>query len=62
MEEDRPIKKPEHIVGSDLSQLSADEIRARITLLQEEIVRLERELVAKASGRAAAEAFFNRKN
>jgi uncharacterized small protein (DUF1192 family) len=55
---DRPIKKPEHEVGCDLSLLSKDEIQKRITLLEEEIKRLKMERDSKEAGKLAAEALF----
>ncbi|HBF29422.1 DUF1192 domain-containing protein [Rhizobium sp.] len=55
---DRPIKKPEHEIGCDLSLLSADELQKRITLLEEEINRLKTERQSKEAGKMAAEALF----
>jgi uncharacterized small protein (DUF1192 family) len=57
-DDDRPKKPMAHEIGSDLSLLSADELRSRIELLKAEIVRLEAECAAKASGRKAAESLF----
>lgn len=59
-DEDRPKKPQSHEIGSDLSLLSADELRHRIALLHEEIARLEAECASKASGRTAAENLFRR--
>lgn len=53
-----PARKATHEVGQDLSRLSVDEIRARVDLLREEIVRLERAADAKAADRRAADLLF----
>jgi uncharacterized small protein (DUF1192 family) len=58
MDDDRPQKKTVHEIGSDLSMLSVDELRARVELLKTEIARLEAEAAKKASGRLAAENLF----
>ncbi len=59
--DDEP-KKPArvHQIGQDLSLLSVDELRERISQLRAEISRLEGELEAKGSTKAAAEALFRR--
>ncbi len=59
-DEDRPRKKTTHEVGQDLSQLSVEEIDARIALLQAEIARLSEARAAKQASRAAADLFFKR--
>lgn len=57
--DDEPEKKPvSHEVGSDLSLLSVDELKERIELLGEEILRLEAEMTAKQSSKTAAESLF----
>lgn len=54
-----PIKKPSHhLVGSDLSLLSVDELSERIEQLKEEITRINTEREKKSSGKQAAEALF----
>ncbi|MBY4590842.1 MULTISPECIES: DUF1192 domain-containing protein [Rhizobium] len=58
IDDDRPQKKIAHEIGSDLSMLSVDELKARVDLLKAEIARLETEATRKASGRQAAESFF----
>ncbi|MBB3524572.1 DUF1192 domain-containing protein [Rhizobium redzepovicii] len=58
IDDDRPQKKIAHEIGSDLSMLSVDELKARVDLLKAEIARLEAEATRKASGRQAAESFF----
>jgi uncharacterized small protein (DUF1192 family) len=55
---DRPIKKPEHELGCDLSFLSVDELQKRITLLEQEIIRLKAAQDSKEAGKMAAEALF----
>jgi uncharacterized small protein (DUF1192 family) len=57
-DDDAPKKKVEHAIGCDLSMISVDEIDSRITLLKNEIVRLEKEREMKQSGRKAAENLF----
>ncbi|MFP5077231.1 DUF1192 domain-containing protein [Rhizobium sp. YIM 134829] len=57
-EDDRPARKTAHEIGADLSLLSADELTARIALLEAEIARLAAERERKAGSRAAAERFF----
>jgi uncharacterized small protein (DUF1192 family) len=57
-DDDKPRKKVAHEIGQDLSLLSADELTARIALLNAEVARLEAEVVCKTSSRSAAESFF----
>ena len=57
-DDDRPIRKTAHEIGSDLSLLSVDELAARIELLQTEIARLESEKTKKGASRSAAESLF----
>ena len=57
-DENQPKKRLEHEIGCDLSLLSADELSTRITLLQQEIERLEAERQRKSASRSAAESFF----
>ena len=57
---DRPAPKPRHALGEPLDALSVDELRARITLLRDEIARIEAEVAAKQASRSAADAFFKR--
>lgn len=59
-DEDLPQKQgATHIVGSDLTLLSVDELTARINILTGEIERLEREREKKSAGRKAAESLFS---
>lgn len=55
---DRPRKQIEHEIGCDLSLLSAGEIDSRITLLKQEINRLESAKQDKLAGKMAAESLF----
>jgi uncharacterized small protein (DUF1192 family) len=57
-DDDAPKKKVEHMIGCDLSMISVDEIDQRITLLQNEIIRLQTERQSKQAGRKAAENLF----
>jgi uncharacterized small protein (DUF1192 family) len=57
-DDDRPLKKIAHEIGSDLSLLSVDELAARIDLLRAEIERLESEKTKKGASRSAAENLF----
>lgn len=59
-DEDRPKKKVTHEIGQELALLSVEELAARVTLLQEEIARLEADMVKKRATRAAADQFFKR--
>jgi uncharacterized small protein (DUF1192 family) len=60
VDDDRPAKKVQHEIGSDLSALSVDELRSRIALLGEEVSRIEREIASKSSSRSSAESLFKR--
>ena len=56
---DDEIKKPKtHEVGMSLDALSAEELSARIQLLETEIVRLKAAIAARGQSRQAAEAAF----
>lgn len=57
-DDDRPLKKIAHEIGSDLSLLSVDELSARIELLKAEVARLESEKTKKGASRSAAENLF----
>lgn len=58
LDDDRPKKPVAHEIGQDLSTLSVDELDKRVTLLRDEIARLETEKATKTSGKAAAENLF----
>ena len=57
---DRPKPKPTHQLGEPLDMMSIEELRLRITMLQDEIVRLEAAVQSKQASRGAADAFFKR--
>lgn len=57
-EDERPKKTTAHQIGQDLSQLSIEEIDARVALLKDEIERLTVARAAKKASRSAADAFF----
>ncbi|MGP0091449.1 MAG: DUF1192 domain-containing protein [Xanthobacteraceae bacterium] len=57
-EDDRPKKRLVHEIGQDLALLSVEELRERITLLRDEIARLEAVVANKRASRSAADQFF----
>ena len=57
-DDERPIKKVSHEIGQDLSQLSVEELTARIELLNGEIARLQSSMSLKRATRDAADRFF----
>ncbi|NTJ43976.1 DUF1192 domain-containing protein [Agrobacterium larrymoorei] len=58
-DDDQPKKSVStHVVGSDLSLLSVDDLTARIDILLTEVKRLEEERDKKSAGRKAAENLF----
>lgn len=59
-EDDQPKRSRAPQVGEDLATLSLDELAARITLLRDEIDRIEAAIRAKQASAAAADAFFKR--
>ena len=56
---DKP--KIDFSIGEDLYGISVDELEERISILKDEILRLERELTKKNQERAAAEDIFGSK-
>jgi|CXWK01.1.fsa_nt_gi uncharacterized small protein (DUF1192 family) len=59
--DDEPTKRMKiHEIGQDLEALSVGDLKERISQLRAEIDRLEAELAAKGSTKAAAEALFRR--
>ena len=54
----RPVKKPDIVIGEDLSLLSVAELEHRIHLLESEIARIREVLAGKQSSKAAADSFF----
>jgi uncharacterized small protein (DUF1192 family) len=59
-DDDRPKKKIAHEIGQELALLSVEELRDRIALLKDEIVRLEGAVASKQASRASADTFFKR--
>lgn len=59
-EDDRPKKKIVHEIGQELALLSVAELRERITLLTDEIKRLEADIARKTASRSAADQFFKK--
>ena len=57
-DDNKPIRKVAHEIGSDLSAISVDELKARVALLKSEIERIEKEISAKASSKNAAQSLF----
>jgi uncharacterized small protein (DUF1192 family) len=58
VDEIRPVKKPDIIIGEDLSLLSVAELEARIGALEAEIARIREALAGKKTSKAAADSFF----
>jgi uncharacterized small protein (DUF1192 family) len=54
-------KKPDIVLGEDLSEMSEPELVIRIAALETEIVRSREAIAARQSTKAAADSFF-RKN
>ncbi|MBR0949439.1 DUF1192 domain-containing protein [Bradyrhizobium canariense] len=59
-DDDRPRKKISHEIGQDLSLLSVEELTERMTLLKDEIARLEEAAAKKRASRDAADRFFKK--
>ena len=59
-EDDRPKKKLTHEIGQDLTLLSVGELNERVTLLKEEIARLEANMATKQASKSAADLFFKK--
>jgi len=60
LEDTRPVKKPEIVIGEPLDLLSLAELEQRIAILESEIVRIRDTLARKSAGKAAADAIFRR--
>jgi uncharacterized small protein (DUF1192 family) len=58
--DDLPKKKITHELGQDLALLSVGELAERITLLRDEIARLDAEMNKKRASQTAANAFFKK--
>jgi uncharacterized small protein (DUF1192 family) len=59
-EDDKPKKKLAYEIGQDLTLLSAGELSDRITLLKDEIERLEADMAKKRAVKSAADMFFKK--
>ena len=59
-DDDRPKKKVVHEIGQDLALLSVEELRERVSLLKDEIARLEAAISSKQASRTSADTFFKR--
>jgi uncharacterized small protein (DUF1192 family) len=59
-DDDRPKKKIVHEIGQDLTLLSVGELTERVTLLKEEIARLEANMAGKQAQKSAADLFFKK--
>ena len=59
-DDDRPKKKIVHELGQDLTLLSVGELAERVTLLKEEIARLEANMATKQASKSAADLFFKK--
>ena len=59
-EDERPKKKIAHEIGQELTLLSVGELNERITLLKEEIARLEANIATKQASKSAADMFFKK--
>ncbi|PSM19095.1 MULTISPECIES: DUF1192 domain-containing protein [Nitratireductor] len=58
--DDQPKKARAHEIGQDVSLLSEHELAERVEMLRAEIARLEAEMAARGTTKAAAEALFRR--
>jgi uncharacterized small protein (DUF1192 family) len=59
-EDDRPKKKLVHEIGQDLSLLSVEELNDRISLLNDEVARLDAAVAKKRASRSVADQFFKK--
>jgi uncharacterized small protein (DUF1192 family) len=55
-----PKKKVAHEIGQELLLLSVSELAERISLLKDEIARLEGEMTRKRASQRAADTFFKK--
>lgn len=58
--DDLPKRKVAHEIGQDLALLSVGELNERVTLLKDEIARLEAEIARKRTSQSAANQFFKK--
>ena len=59
-DDDKPRKKITHEIGQDLTLLSVGELTERVTLLKEEIARIEANMATKQASKSAADLFFKK--
>jgi len=59
-DDDRPKKKIVHEIGQELALISVKELQERITLLKEEIARIEADIAKKQTSRNVADQFFKK--
>jgi len=59
-EDDRSKKKLVHEIGQDLALLSVEELNDRISLLNDEVARLQAAVAKKRASRSAADLFFKK--
>jgi len=59
-DDDRPKKKIVHEIGQELSLLSVGELNERVTVLKDEIARLEANIKSKQSFKSSADQFFKK--
>ena len=55
-----PKKRMTHEIGQDLALLSVGELAERVTLLKDEIGRIEAEMARKQASKSAADMFFKK--
>jgi uncharacterized small protein (DUF1192 family) len=58
MEEDKPKKRLEIVIGEDLATLSVEELNRRIDVLEQEIKRYKASIAEKQKSRDAANSVF----
>lgn len=58
MKEDQVKKKTEHEIGENLDDVSVDELKLRIELLENEVIRLQSSIKQKQVSHSKAEAMF----
>jgi uncharacterized small protein (DUF1192 family) len=58
--DDLPKKKITHEMGQELTLLSVAELTERVTLLKDEIARLEAEMKRKQASKSAADMVFKK--
>jgi len=59
-DDDRPKKKIAHEIGQDLTLMSVGELAERVTILKDEIARLEANMKTKQASKSAADLFFKK--